>query len=304
MTLKKISSSIAVLLFVVIASSGQNKPSAPFKEISNISYMEKSKVEVDSLQRLNLVLPDKVKDSPILIWIGGGAWSYVNRNMEMDLGRRFAKEGISFASVGHRLSAATWKIPTQTTGVIHPAHIKDLALAFKWIYDHASTYGYSKDKIFVGGFSSGAHLAALLAMDKKYLEELGLSLNNIKAIIPIAGAYDIVDYNNYFLNSEESSSLAETHVKAVFGDTEKAMHDASPTSYVEGLKVPMLLISENSTYRYTKIFEDKLRATDHRNFQVLHINSMGHGELWRNLSFDDNSIYRTYVINFIKQIVK
>ena len=289
---------------MVTVSVAQTKPSPPRKEINNILYVEKSNVEEDTLQRLNLVLPEKILNAPIVIWIGGGAWSYVNRNMEMDLGRRFAKEGIAFASIGHRLSAATWKIPTQTSGVKHPAHVKDLALAFKWIYDHASTYGYSREKIYVGGFSSGAHLTALLAMDPRYLGEMGLPGNTIKGIGPIAGAYDILDYYNAFLNSKEHSAMAETHVKAVFGETEKDMVDASPTSYIDGFKIPMLLISENSTYGYTTLFEDKLRNSGYRNFQVLHLNAMGHGELWRNLSYEDKSIYRDYIVSFVKQTPK
>lgn len=302
MTLKKVIFSIITLSLIVTISCGQIKSQTFFKEISNISYLDKPKVEEDSLQMLNLILPEKAQDSPILIWIGGGAWSYTNRNMEMDLGRRFAKEGIAFASIGHRLSAATWKITTQTNGVKHPAHIKDLALAFKWIYDHAPLYGYGRDKIFVGGFSSGAHLTALLAMDESYLKEVGLFGSNIKGIIPIAGAYDILNYYNGFFNSKDHSSMAETHVKAVFGETESDFYNASPTSYIDNLKIPMLLISENTTYEYTKLFEDKLRASNYRNFQVLHINYMGHGELWKNLSYKEKSTYRDYIIAFVKQI--
>ena len=294
---------IILLNLIITVSSGQQKSETTSKEINNISYVEQLKGGVDSLQMLNIVLPEKSQDSPILIWIGGGAWSYTNRNMEMDLGRRFAKEGIAFASVGHRLSAATWKIPTQTNGVKHPAHINDLALALKWIFDHDTLYGYSRDKIFVGGFSSGAHLTALLAMDERYLQEIGLSGNNIKGIIPIAGAYDILNYYNGFLNSKDHSSMAETHVKAVFGEAENDFYNASPTTYIDNLKIPMLLISENTTYEYTKLFEDRLRASSYRNFQVLHINYMGHGELWKNLSYQAKSTYRDYIIAFIKQII-
>lgn len=280
--------------------NGQIASKKSFKEISGILYAEESKIENGSLQRLNIILPVDSKDYTLLMWIGGGAWSYVNRDMEMDLGRKFAAEGIAFASIGHRLSPAIWRDTTLKEGVRHPEHIKDVAAAFKWLYDNASNFGYRPDRIFVGGYSSGAHLTTLLGMDDTYLKEVGLSPEKIRGIIPIAGAYDILSYYKVFLNSETNSSMADTHVKAVFGETEKDFIRASPTEYISNLSVPMLLISENNTYNYTKIFEDKIRAAEYRNFQVLHIHRMGHGELWKHLSYDENSIYRNFIINFIK----
>ena len=291
---------IAVFWVISNYSNGQITSGKSFKETYDILYVEESKIENDSLQRLNIILPVGNKDYPLLIWIGGGAWSYVNRNMEMDLGRKFAENEIAFASIGHRLGPAIWKDSTLNHGVRHPAHIKDVASALKWLYDNASDFGYNQDKIFVGGFSSGAHLTALLAMDSSYLKDVGLSPDKIKGIIPIAGAYDILNYYKVFLNSETGSSMAETHVKAVFGETGKDFIAASPTEYIADLAIPMLLISENNTYNYTKIFEDKIRATEYRDFQVLHIHHMGHGELWKHLSYDENSIYRDFIVHFIR----
>jgi hypothetical protein len=294
---------VLVIVFIgllISHSIGQTLSGKSFKEANDILYVEKSKIENDSLQRLNIILPVGSKDYPLLIWIGGGAWSYVNRNMEMDLGRKFAEKEIAFASIGHRLSSAIWKDTTLSHGVRHPAHIRDVAAAFKWLYDNASNFEYRKDRIFVGGFSSGAHLAALLAMDGSYLKEVGLSPDKIKGIIPIAGAYDILNYYNVFLNSETNNAMADTHVKAVFGETENDFIAASPTSFINNLSTPMLLLSENNTYNYTKIFEDKIRATSYRNFQVIHVHRMGHGELWKHLSYDENSIYRDFIVNFIK----
>ena len=80
----------------------------------------------------------------------------------MNVARKFAKEGIAVASVGHRLSM-DWNDSTSVVDVQHPDHVEDVAKAFKWLIDHADEYGYDKEQIFVGGFSSGAHLTAILA---------------------------------------------------------------------------------------------------------------------------------------------
>jgi len=288
----------AILGILLISLFSQTSKREKFREINDILYVENSEVQNDLMQRLNFVLPTNTKNAPLLLWIGGGAWSYVDRKIEMDLARKFASEGIAVASVGHRLSSATWRNPKLKTDIKHPAHIKDIASAFKWLHKNAEKYGYDKKKIFVGGYSSGGHLAALLTLDEKYLKAHGLSLKNIKGTIPIAGAYDIENYHQVFANGTRKE-LAKLHVEAVFGEI-SGFKEASPTSYVKNLDAPMLLISETNTYNYTKIFEDKLRKTGSDKFEVLHVRDLDHAGLWRDLSFNKDSIYRKRIVEFIK----
>lgn len=272
-----------------------------YQEILDLPYLAPEDMVVDSLQCLNLVLPQGVDSAPLLLWIGGGAWSFVNRHMEMNLARKFARAGIAVASVGHQLSKGTFAGLGRTHGVQHPTHIKDIAAAFKWLQEHAEEYGYDQNNIFVGGFSSGAHLSALLAMDERYLKAHGLSQDNIKGILPVAGAYDISHYHGVFLNNEEAHlrEMADTHVKDVFGDTEEAFIDASPSTYMDNLKTPMLLISEGALFNYTKVFEEKIWDSAYRDCQILHVFDQDHGGLWRDLSNAPDSSTRKVMIDFI-----
>lgn len=288
-----------VFLLLAFHSFGQQANIHELKEYPNLPYLSPDKVENDTLQRLNLVLPVGVETPPLLVWIGGGAWSYVNRNMEMDLARKVAKEGIAVAAVGHRLSSAVWRDSTMSEGVQHPQHIKDIASSFKWLYDHASEYGYDPENIFVGGFSSGAHLTALLGLDLHYLEDQGLTGDLIKGLIPIGGTYDISDYHRVFAEGR-SPNLAVEHVEAVFGETKNDWIEASPNSYLDNLSIPILLISENNTYQYASIFEEQVLETGFREFQALHLHQIGHGDLWRHLSYENESTFRNYIIQFIR----
>ena len=69
---------------------------------------------------------------------------------------------------------------------------KDIAKAIKWVHDHAEEYGGTPDTILVAGDSAGAHLAALVCTDERYLEAEGLPLSTIKGCIPVdVGVYDI-----------------------------------------------------------------------------------------------------------------
>lgn len=268
-----------------------------------MAYLFPEAMEADSLQRLNLVLPQGVQSPPLLLWIGGGAWSFVDRHNEMNLARKFAREGIAVASVGHRLSRGLFRDSTRTQGVQHPAHIEDVAAAFKWLYDHAAAYGYDSTKIIVAGFSSGAHLAALLAMDGRYLAQHQLTSGHIKAIIPVAGTYDIEHYYSVFYNNEnpETRALADTHVKDVFGTSEARFREASPMTYLEQLKTPMLLISERGLYDYTKHFEEQIRISGFQDCQILHVFNFNHGGLWRDISNAADSQTRRVMIDFIQR---
>ncbi len=94
--------------------------------------------------------------------------------------------------------------------------------------------------------------------------------------------------------------MADQHVKAVFGPTEKDLIDASPTSYLENLSTPMLLMCDNNLYNYTRLFEDRIRATEFRDVRVMYAYNFSHSGLWRDLSSDQPSIYRNAIIEFIE----
>lgn len=288
-----------MVFYQAVFSLAQTGP-LEIKEYNDVAYLSEDKTANDSLQRLNLVVPVADDNIPLLIWIGGGAWSYVNRNMEMDLSRKFGQEGIAVASIGHRLSSAIWKDSSMNFGVKHPAHVLDIAAAVKWLYDHATEYGYDQDKLFVGGFSSGAHLAALVAMDNRYLANHNLSTDIFKGVIPISGAYDIVNYYEAFLNGSRPA-LAETHVQAVFGESQESMIEASPTEYLDSLSTPMLIMSDNNVFNYTNLLEDRLRETEFRQLQIVYAYELAHGDLWRDISKAEKSIYRDLMIHFIEK---
>ncbi len=175
--------------------------------------------------------------------------------------------------------------------------LKDIAQAFKWIYDHAKEYGYSTSNIFVGGFSSGAHLSALLAADGKYLKQVGLSTKDIKAIVPVGGAFDIPHYRDFLL--KEDSSYLENHINPVFGKTEKEQIDASPIHYIDQFNTPMFLISESETYPYNVVFEQKLKEKNKKNFIALNCHKETHASLWKSISWEDDSVYRKYIVDYI-----
>jgi hypothetical protein len=269
------------------------------QEFENIPYYSADHEHNSELTQVNVLAPSNARKAPVLLWIGGGAWAYVNRHQEMNLCRRFAEEGIVVVSVGHRLSPALLGEKKRHEGIKHPEHVKDLAASFKWVKENASRYGGDPENIFIGGFSSGAHLSALIAVDKRYLEEQGFELSAIKGILPVGGGYDIPDYKKAMFI--EDPTLIENHINVVFGETHEEHLDASPLSYIDEFPVPMLMLSESYTHPFTKVYEEALIEKGHTNFQVLHCIDHDHASLWKALSNDQDCEERDYMINFIKK---
>ncbi|MEO1054604.1 MAG: alpha/beta hydrolase [Bacteroidota bacterium] len=284
-------------LFGVGAKAQQAGKSFEVNVTKDIRYHQGLPSDSDK-HSLDLYLPVGQKDYPIMIWIHGGAWAFGDKSNEADLAKSFASRGIGVACINHRISPATWRDAKYNKGIEHPEHIRDVARAFKWVYDHASQYDYRRSSVFVSGYSSGGHLAALLAMDSQYLEDLGLHTEHIRGAIPLAGAYDIPAYYDVHLR-HNGPELANGHVKGVFGQTREELQKASPTTYIGKTNVTMLVMSESQSYQYTKIFEDKVQAVGATNIQFYHISDYDHRGFYQHLAKSADSQYRDMIIDFI-----
>ncbi len=87
----------------------------------------------------------------------------------------------------------------------------------------------------------------------------------------------------------------------VFGETHEEHVDASPTTYIDSLITPILLISESDTYTYNLGFEKLLVEKEIPNIEVLNLHDYTHAGLWRELGGEAPSMYRDFIISHIKK---
>lgn len=72
------------------------------------------------------------------------------------------------------------------------ALIGDVAKSLGWVHRNIEKFGGDPDRIFVGGHSAGAQLAALICTDESYLEQEGVNFRSLRGCIPVDGdTYDI-----------------------------------------------------------------------------------------------------------------
>lgn len=191
--------------------------------VKNIAYTA-GKPEDEEKHKLDLFIPKDKKKLPVFFFIHGGAWKEGDRSYYLPVANRFAKEGILTVLPSYRLSSK-YK---------HPAHIEDVAAAFAWVVRHIEEYGGDPERIYIGGHSAGGHLAALLALDGKYLDAQKISRKSIRGAACLSGVYNL--------------SIIGENLTFAFGNDKAVWKDASPLFHVPdgqqpGQETPPFLIT-------------------------------------------------------------
>lgn len=230
-------------VFAASAGTGDG-PDAPVRSAlptgieirANLAYYEGQ--DADPVRhRADVYLPKRGSPGPVLIFFHGGGWSFGRKDSYRALGEGFAAQGFAVVIPNYRLSPA----------VKHPEHVRDAARAVAWTLARAATWGADPARVVVSGHSAGGHLAALLALDPRYLRAQGLAPRSLAGVIGISGPYHLG-----FAGFEDA-----------FGKDRQARRDASPGSHVEDQPAaavpPFLLLHAERDPRWLSLSARTLR---------------------------------------------
>jgi acetyl esterase/lipase len=154
----------------------------------------------DAKHKLDLYLPKGAKDYPVMVFLHGGSWRSGDRSLYAPLGIHFAENGIAVAIPSYRLMP---KSP-------HPAQIEDSAAAFAWVFNNIAAMGGDLSRLYVAGHSAGGHLAALLALDPRYLKARDIPTTAIHGVASLSGIYDVSTVAGF---TAEASPIRYIHAK-------------------------------------------------------------------------------------------
>ncbi len=122
----------------------------PAKPIEGITYTPPEWAQ--SLQA-DLYLPQKSGPHPVVLMVHGGGWANRSRNDMDDISEKLARHGFAVLNVDYRFAPR----------YIYPAQLHDLQQALRWLDENGARYNLDISRVNTWGFSSGAHLAALVA---------------------------------------------------------------------------------------------------------------------------------------------
>jgi acetyl esterase/lipase len=212
---------LLAILALAQASAPASRPASPASKsdpvrvLANVAYHAGDDYD-DFRHRLDLYLPAGAKGYPSLVFFHGGAWVIGSKEFCRGIGPALARRGIGVACPSYRLSPM----------VKHPEHVRDAARAFAWWKEHAAEHGADPGKIFVGGHSAGGHLAALVALDGRWLSQAGASTRDVRGALCLSAPF----------------RLGENGPGAAFPESGPARADAEPIHHVGGAQPPFLIV--------------------------------------------------------------
>lgn len=170
-------------------------------------------------QRLDVYTPASAgKPAPVVVFYYGGAWSGGRKAWYRFVGEALTSRGYVVVIPDYRVYP----------DVRFPTFIDDAAAAFAWARTHVSSFGGDPDAMFAMGHSAGAHIAAMLVTDQRYLSARGVESAAVRGLIGLAGpyAFDPLQYSS---------------TRAIFA-TAPRVEDTQPVTFVDGDEPPMLLL--------------------------------------------------------------
>lgn len=182
----------------------------------------------DRLRSLDVYSPKEGEGCPVVVWIHGGGWTKGDKSGLSDKPAAFVGRGYVLVSINYRM------LPDVSLGEM----MSDVASALRWVRDSISKHRGDPDRLFVMGHSAGAHLAALICTDGRYLTAAGVPLKALRGCIPIdVSAYDIPK------RIRDLDDGISKNFRSVFGTDEVVQREFSPITFVrEGAVIPPFLI--------------------------------------------------------------
>lgn len=137
----------------------------------------------DYWQKLDVYLPadSSARDVPVLCFVHGGAWANGYKEWMGFMAPAFCSLPAIFVSISHRLAPLAK----------FPKPLEDVLDGLKWVSDNIAKHGGDPDRIFLGGHSSGGHLAALATLRSDLAASRGIPKNIPTACMPISAPFDL-----------------------------------------------------------------------------------------------------------------
>jgi arylformamidase len=121
-------------------------------------------------------------NAPIEIFVHGGAW----RN---GTAKDFAFPAEVFVNAGAHFVVLDFVLVQDAGRSLLPM-IEQVRRAVAWVYKNAATFGGDRDRIFIAGHSSGAHLAGVTLITD-WVKDYALPADLIKGGVLVSGMYDL-----------------------------------------------------------------------------------------------------------------
>lgn len=186
--------------------------------------------------RLDLFVPD-ARGFTTVVFIHGGNWIEGDKSLHVSGADLYGNIGRFLAANGYGAAIVNYRLIPEVRWEAQPA---DIARAVRWVRDNIAARGGDPGSIVLMGHSAGAHLAALVAADPRWLAEAGVPREAIAGVAAVSGAgYDIADQLTYRLLGHDQQWFA----RRFHTDTSPEWAEqASPVRFIDSGDPPFLIM--------------------------------------------------------------
>lgn len=219
-------SALVLPFFLVSAVAQQRTADIPYVENGHKRHV------------LDIYTPDRPagKSLPVMFWIHGGGWQAGDKSDVARKPKVLTERGFVFVSTNYRL------LPEVGMAEL----LGDVARSLGWVHRNIARHGGDPARIFVGGHSAGAQVAALIATDERYLKKEGVPFEVLKGSVPVDG--DTYDVPKIIMTAEHRQALyggkmfTFGHRQKFGNDPEKHVDFSAVTHVAKGKGIPPFLI--------------------------------------------------------------
>lgn len=174
-------------------------------------------------QRLDIYRPRR-SDAPgtTVVFFYGGSWRAGAKADYRFIAESLTRRGITVVIPDYRVYPEA----------VFPAFVEDAALVTRWVHDNAARLSIDQARVFLVGHSAGAHIAALVALDPRYLAAAGMRPHDVAGVVGISGPYDFLPITS----PRVREIFASASDPAVTQPITFAMANAPPMLLVHGVE--------------------------------------------------------------------
>ncbi len=136
----------------------------------------------DPRQQLDIIAPRRGDNLPVVVFWHGGSWIAGCKSEYRFVGDALAAQGIVTVLADYRLYPQ----------VAFPVFDEDGAKAVAWVEHHVREYRGDPKCLILMGHSAGAHTAAFLAFNHRFLRIFGADPKGIVGLVGLSGTYVLV----------------------------------------------------------------------------------------------------------------
>nr|WP_111301406.1 alpha/beta hydrolase [Paracoccus saliphilus] len=201
---------------------------------------------------------------PVFIFIHGGIWLYLEASSAAFAAEMLLDRGASFVALDFS--------PVNELDGDLSRMADQVRRGIAWVVQNAESFGGDPGQVYIGGHSSGGHLAAV-ALTTDWAGEFGLPADAVKGGLCMSGMYDLAPVRLSWRN-------------AYIAFTDEMEHSMSPQRHLDRINVPVVVsygtLETPEFQRQAQDFVAALEAAG-KPVQLVTGQSYFHQDMWETL---------------------